>query len=288
MSHYLSAEFADLDAAAARLGPGYRAARPFPSIWVDGVFDPARLDEILAEFPDLSVRPEVHYDNPNEGGKFATRGEARFGPKTRDFLHFLNSEPFLRFVQRLTDIEEPLLPDPYFVGGGLHEIKPGGVLKLHADFNKHPEIGLDRRVNVLVYLNKDWKEEYGGHFELWDEALTRAETRILPVFNRMAIFSTTSRSYHGHPDPLTCPPDRSRKSMALYYYSNGRPAREIEPDKGVHSTLFRGRDAEEQKRVEAANFKLSRVVEKWIEDLTPPLLYRSADRLVKRAQRRRG
>ena len=78
------------------------------------------------------------------------------------------------------------------MGAGQHEIKPGGLLKIHADFNKHNISGLDRRLNVLVYLNKDWKEEYGGHFELWDKDMKHCVKKILPTFNTMAIFSTTS------------------------------------------------------------------------------------------------
>ena len=70
---------------------------------------------------------------------------------------------------------------------------------MHADFSYHNGLRLDRRINVLIYLNKDWKEEYGGHFELWDREVKRAEKKILPIFNRCAIFSTTSVSFHGHP-----------------------------------------------------------------------------------------
>jgi Rps23 Pro-64 3,4-dihydroxylase Tpa1-like proline 4-hydroxylase len=150
----------------------------------------------------------------------------------------LNSAAFLQFLQILTGIKEPLIGDPYLAGGGMHEIKKGGFLKVHADFNKHPELKLDRRINVLVYLNKDWKEEYGGYFELWDKSMSNCEKKIAPIFNKMVIFSTTDYSYHGHPDPLTCPEDRSRKSLALYYYSNGRPVGEINKDNESHGTLF--------------------------------------------------
>ncbi len=139
---------------------------------------------------------------------------------------------------------------------------PGGLLKIHADFNKHPVTQLDRRLNVLVYLNKDWEEAYGGHFELWDKNMEKAEVRILPIFNRMAVFSTTSYSYHGHPDPLTCPADRSRKSIALYYYTNGRPAEEIDPKLGSHSTLFRVR----KDRMEDTKADVKRI----LRDFIPP------------------
>lgn len=178
------------------------------------------------------------------------------GPKVRELIHFLNSEPFLVFLQELTSIKESLIGDPYLIGGGLHEIKRGGLLKVHADFNKHTLTGLDRRLNVLVYLNKDWKEEYGGHFELWDKDMQRSAKKILPAFNTLAMFSTTDFSYHGHPDPLNCPPDRSRRSVALYYYSNGRPVSEINQGLVEHSTLFKARKGHEDEVVaEKASWK---------------------------------
>ncbi|NEN95926.1 MAG: 2OG-Fe(II) oxygenase, partial [Moorea sp. SIO3I7] len=132
---------------------------------------------------------------------------------------------------------------PHFVGGGLHQIEKGGYLKIHADFNRHTKLRLDRRLNLLIYLNKDWQEDYGGHFEMWDTEMTQSQKKILPVFNRCVIFSTTDFSYHGHPEPLTCPEGRTRKSLALYYYSNGRPAEELSKS-GDHSTLFKARPGE--------------------------------------------
>lgn len=217
----------------------YQNNNPFPSIYFDNFFDKTFLSDVLKEFPDLSKQDDtIKFNNKNEV-KFAGKGEKSFGPKTRILMHYLNSEPFLQFLQELTGIKEPLLGDPYFEGGGLHEIKKGGVLKIHADFNKHSLTNLDRRINVLIYLNKNWKEDYGGHFELWDKKMISCETKISPIFNRMAIFSTTDFSFHGHPNPLECPENMSRKSLALYYFSNGRPENEIS---GVsHGTIFKGR-----------------------------------------------
>lgn len=221
----------------------YQNNDPFPSIYFDDFFNNNFLNEVLKEFPDLSKQNDIiKFNNKNEV-KFAGKGELSFGPKTRILMHYLNSEPFLKFLQELTGIKETILCDPYFEGGGLHEIKTGGVLKIHADFNKHSQTMLDRRINVLVYLNKDWKEDYGGHFELWDEKMKSCKSKISPIFNRMTIFSTTDFSYHGHPNPLKCPEHMSRKSLALYYFSNGRPENEIT---GIsHGTIFRGRKGHE-------------------------------------------
>lgn len=243
----------------------YISAEPFPSIYFDNFFNPEFLDLVLGEFPDMAKNPDIHFNNYNEI-KYASKGERKFGENTKAFVHFLNSEPFLLFLQELTSIKEILLPDPYFEGGGFHEIKKGGLLKLHADFNKHAKSKLDRRLNVLVYLNKDWKEEYGGHFEMWDKEMKECHKKILPIFNRMAMFSTTSHSFHGHPNPLTCPDDRSRKSVALYYYTNGRPQHEIDSFNKDHSTIFVGRTKEENAKIqEAEREKIS------VRDFVPPV-----------------
>jgi len=262
----------DLGKLGAENARAYQEAEPFPNIKFPNFFDPAMLDEVLKEFPDLSQKKNIaKYDNPNER-KLASKGEALFGPVTKRLAHFLNSQPMLEFLQKLTGIQETLIPDAYFEGGGYHEIKPGGLLKIHSDFNKDYRTGLDRRINLLVYLNKDWEESYGGHFELWDREMKRAVRRVLPTFNTVAIFSTTDFSYHGHPDPLTCPPDRSRKSIALYYYSNGRPAQEVNAGLEDHSTLFKGRQGvRDDVREEAAGKPAGSL----LKDCIPPVVLRA-------------
>ncbi|MFM8411426.1 MAG: 2OG-Fe(II) oxygenase, partial [Alphaproteobacteria bacterium] len=129
--------------------------------------------------------------------------------------------------------------DPWFDGGGLHETLPGGFLDVHADFNFHGAWFLDRRLNVLVYLNHGWREEWGGCLELWDRDLSRCVKKVVPAFNRTVIFATDDTSFHGHPEPVRCPPGTTRKSVAMYYYSNGRPESERS---GRHTTLWRGGD----------------------------------------------
>jgi Rps23 Pro-64 3,4-dihydroxylase Tpa1-like proline 4-hydroxylase len=226
--NFVAPEYKDLREIAQKNKETYKNAAPFPNIAFDDFLDAAYLREVLGEFPNLEKKGDnIYYKNPNED-KYATKGEYTFGEKTKALVHFLNSQPFLEFLQELTGIEETLVPDPYFEGGGFHQIKPGGYIKLHADFHKHRAMNLDRRLNLLVYLNEDWDESYGGHFELWETDMSQCVVRISPLFNRVALFSTTGTSWHGHPDPLTCPPDRSRKSLALYYYSNGRPASELD------------------------------------------------------------
>ena len=240
MTNYISKKYINLLDTAKNYKSIYQQAVPFPSIVFKDFFNEDILEKVLSEFPDLSEKDATSFDHPYEK-KLSGKGEVFFGPETKNFMHYLNSQPFLEFLQNLTGIKETLIGDPYFSGGGQHEIKKGGLLKVHADFNKHALTNLDRRLNVLVYLNKDWKDEYGGHFELWNRNMTSCVKRVLPEFNTLAMFSTTDYSYHGHPDPLTCPDNMSRKSLALYYYTNGRPASEITPELVEHNTLFKAR-----------------------------------------------
>ena len=122
----------------------------------------------------------------------------------------------------------------------MHELKDGGFLNIHCDFNKDPKMKLDRRINVLIYLNHDWQSQYGGALELWDKDMKNCVQKIQPIFNRMVIFNTTNFSFHGNPDKIKLSDkSKSRKSIALYYYSNGRP--DIEMTTKGHSTLWRNR-----------------------------------------------
>jgi Rps23 Pro-64 3,4-dihydroxylase Tpa1-like proline 4-hydroxylase len=241
----------------------YIDAKPFPHVVFDNFFDPELVDQILSEFPSPEAIRWQRFDNQYEI-KLASATEASFGPATRLFLYHLNSVTFLNFLTKVTGIEN-LIADPHFEGGGLHQIIPGGKLGVHADFNKHRTYGLDRRLNLLLYLNKNWREEYGGQLELWDRDMTRCEARIYPVFNRVLIFGTTDFTYHGHPDPLQCPPGMTRKSLALYYFSNGRPAEEIS---GPHSTLFRSREEKE------FSLTLTQRMRNLARDCVPPIVMR--------------
>ncbi len=215
------------------LRDGYTSAQPFPHIVLDGLFPDDQLDLVLREFPGAGDISWQRFENAREK-KLGYTYRSALPPHLQHFLYFMNSAPVVEFLQALTGIDG-LIPDPWYGGAGPHQILPGGFLAVHADFNWHPLLRLDRRLNLIVYLNRDWREEYGGHIELWDRGMTRCERRVLPVFNRTVIFNTTDFSFHGHPHPLSCPPHLSRKSVSLYYYSNGRPAEERS---APHDTIF--------------------------------------------------
>lgn len=217
------------------LRTAYQSADPFPHIVIDGLFEDAELDALVSDFPKPDQTRWMTFDSPTEKKLGYYHEHSRITDRMRRFLDAMNGFEMLLFLEALTGIEG-LIPDPYFGGGGLHQIEPGGFLKIHADFNVHPKLKLDRRANMLVYLNRDWREEWGGHLELWNESMTECRKRILPVFNRTVVFSTNDTSYHGHPHALASPDGVTRKSVSLYYYTAGRPEEERS---APHDTIFR-------------------------------------------------
>jgi len=253
--------FSDRDAESriADLAKEYKAASPFPHVVFDGLFNLDVLRSVASEFPESDW---IQYDTTSEI-KLALEDESKMGPVTRAVIHELNSQRFMKFLEGVTGISG-LIPDPYLRGAGLHQIHRGGFLKVHTDFDKHKFMNLDRRLNVLIYLNDNWEESYGGHLQLWDTEMTQCETSVLPVLGRCVIFLTNDYSLHGHPEPLTCPEDRSRRSIAMYYYTNGRPAGEV---KATHSTVFFNRPEDAPEQV-SAKARLAGVAKRWL----PPVL----------------
>lgn len=220
----------------------FARAEPFPHVVIDGLFPEDLLQRVVAEFPEPFARTDwIRFDR-STSVKLAMPHDWTLGPATRHLLNQFNTAAFVDFLEHLTGVDG-LLPDPHYEGGGLHQIERGGYLKVHADFNRHERLDLDRRLNALLYLNQGWRDEWGGQLELWDPAVTRCMRRISPLRNRLVVFATTDRSYHGHPEPLLCPAGTTRRSLALYYYTNGRPDHERSP---AHNTLYRARPAERE------------------------------------------
>jgi hypothetical protein len=209
----------------------FREAVPFPHLVVDGLFETSLLINIENEFPPVGHALWTKMQN-NWEYKFASERPDMWGGTTRAFLKYLNSSEFVAELETLTGLAG-LVSDPSYRGGGLHQIPAGGYLKIHTDFNEHNGIfrgkGWIRRLNLLIYLNSNWRDEWGGHFEMWNAEGSYAVSRIAPLFNRTVIFETTSRSFHGHPGPLLCPDAVTRKSLALYYYTRGTSQKDQSP-----------------------------------------------------------
>jgi len=200
----------------------YAAGEPFPHIVIDDFLPAGLYQRICDDFPG----PEASYWD-----RYAYQYQTKLAcnlvhllPESlRGTLYALNSGGFLEILEDLTG-EKGLISDPYYVGGGIHQIERGGKLAVHADFTEPPHYKLFRRLNLLIYLNEGWQPEFGGDFELWDEAGKQRIKTVAPLGNRCVVFTTTATSYHGHPEPLTCPEGMTRRSLALYYYQLQKPA----------------------------------------------------------------
>ena len=176
-------------------------------------------------------------------------------------LNTFNSSKFISFLEVLTSIHG-LIPDPHFVGSGFQQVMNGGKLGIHVDFNFHKGLNLYRRLNVLIYFNKNWKEEYGGHLELWDREMQKCVKTIPPIFNRCVVFETSSFSWHGHPDPIRVPEGVTRKSIVLYYYTSNQGLQDAE----AHWTRHR-------ERPNSIEDNVIRPAEKMLYKWTPPIAF---------------
>ena len=266
MGHQLYFDEAECAAAGESFHQDYIAASPFPHAVIDDFLDVTVLRDIAASYPPRENKQ--YFDRAQERLKYQYHaGETQHGP-TRNLLAELNSRAFLRFLRNLTGIRG-LISDPYFEGGGLHETRSGGHLSVHADFNIHGKMKIERRLNLLIYLNDDWPASYGGNLELWDKAMVAPMKKIEPLMARAVIFNTALDSYHGVPDALTCPPDRSRQSIATYYYT----AFEGRAPVPQRNTNFRPRPGSPDVPDRAVGF------EHFVNDWVPHRLQRLAMRL---------
>ncbi len=195
----------------------YAAGEPFPHIVIDDFLPEAMVDYCLDHFPSVLDAEGASFNRDQERYKRSYHPDY-LEPTLRKLFYTFNARPFVRVIENITGIKG-LIPDPYFLGGGFHEIRTGGHLSMHADFNHHKPLDLERRVNVLIYLNRDWREEHGGQLELWQTDMSERVHSIVPLVNRCAIFTTTQESMHGNPNPIAHPEGLSRKSIALYYYT---------------------------------------------------------------------
>jgi hypothetical protein len=186
----------------------------------DNLLDEGWCEKLRQGFHILAGKREgtARREHKHVRGKAGTPNWERMTDDHRAYFLEVNSPEFCRYMEEVTGIA-PITADPTLAGGGLHEIRRGGYLRVHTDFNFHPATQLNRRLNLLLYLNPEWKDEWNGHIELWNEEISRPYLRLAPLSNRALLFETTETSYHGHPAPLATPPDVYRRSMATYYYA---------------------------------------------------------------------
>jgi hypothetical protein len=210
---------------------------PFDHWVFDDFLSDGIAEKVLSRYPDL-----VTSKNASVKKAFHSRKKHYVNKPPDSFFseiyEFFKSDETVSFLSEISGIEG-LKSDPQDRGAGLHEISNGGFLRIHADFSHHPGTGDKRVLNLLYFLNKDWDDAWNGNLELWDESMTSCKVSINPSFNRVAIFKTSEKSYHGHPTPLSAPDGRTRKAMAFYYYVDG----DLGADR--HGTIYQNRPGED-------------------------------------------
>jgi len=203
--------------------------KPFRYLIIENFLHPTEAEKILQEYPAIDKEKWVDSNNAHSKKKWAQ--PCVKGSIASEFYEEVNSDEFLKLLSEITGIPN-LLADEELNGAGYHQILSGGFLNVHIDFNRHK--GLERRLNLIVYMNKNWQENYGGYLELWDMQKKQRIENIAPNFNRCVIFETNEVSYHGHPQPLNTG-NITRKSLSVYYYTQGRE--DIAPAP-AHNTIF--------------------------------------------------
>jgi hypothetical protein len=230
----------------------YKAAQPYPHIILENFLNPEVLKNCLAEFNQLNESEGwINYVHFNEKKRGINKIDL-LPASIQQTIHSLNRPEFLHFLSELTGIAH-LQKDEKLEGGGIHQSTRGGFLNIHADFTVHPHHShWQRRINVIVYLNPEWEDAWGGSLELWDKEMKACSQKIAPVFNRCVIFNTDSDSFHGHPEPMSCPEGQYRRSIALYYYTV-----EAHPVKRATHYVARPEDQDKKWLLELDNWMLS-------------------------------
>lgn len=202
----------------------YINSQPFNHIVIDNFFDEDSARNLSRSYPQYQDEFwKGIYNNPIEIKK-ANQSWSHFSAPFYKVFHQLLSNQFVEKLSLMTGIR-PLYVDHGLHGGGLHTHSRNGKLNVHLDYAIHPKLGLQRKLNLIVYLNENWKEEWGGHIELWNHddkknGPKECVKRIAPLFNRAVLFDTTQNSWHGLPEPLKCPESEMRKSLAVYYLTD--------------------------------------------------------------------
>ena len=199
------------------LHDSYIKAQPYSHLVIDDLFAPEILERLIAEFPQAKERDWLVWDTQHEF-KTTSKGINGLSLFTQMFCLWFNSPEVIKIVEQITDIDN-LVGDPLFHGAGLHEMYRDGWLEMHADYTRHFSLPLMRRLNILIYLNRDWNDNWGGELVMENPGDPQSHVSHPPLFNRTIIFPTTSKTFHGVPQPLSCPSDRSRQLLSIYYWT---------------------------------------------------------------------
>lgn len=213
---------------------------PYKHIVIDNFLPVELATQCLESFPPLDADIWEHSNDPEIEVKFRTKWQSEFDiPEgILPAVKILNCSIFLKAMSERIGIPK-LIPDPYYSGGGLNVTVRGGLLDVHVDGNYHDAMGLNRRINAIVYLNPGWEEGWGGEFGLYDNTGDNCLKAVAPLFNRLVVFDTHDFSFHGLPNPLNFPEGKARRSIILYYYTKEtRPLEQIQVE-DPHSALWK-------------------------------------------------
>lgn len=200
------------------LAAEYQQNLPYPHLLLSDFVNPDAALAAANEFPPTSSEAWTQYKHQNEN-KLGMAKRALFPSVLGQIADELNTPRFVKWLSALTGITD-LIADDLLEGGGLHQSTRGGFLNVHTDFSHHHyHKHWCRRVNLILYLNPAWDENWGGAIELWDEKMQNYIAKYPLLLNHALIFNTDARSFHGFPEPLRCPESESRKSLAFYYYT---------------------------------------------------------------------
>lgn len=214
----------------------FQTAQPFKHICIDHFFNREFAEKLLADFPSFEAKNAIN-EFGHVGKKAVISNLGTISPFYEIVYHYIISEQFMQHMSAMTGIPN-LRPDPSLFGGGTHENLHGQGLDPHVDFNYSQDCSAHRRLNLLLYLNKNWDEAWGGAIELHSNPRQPESNEIQTfncIFNRAVIFETNEKSWHGFKRIQLPESERhqSRKALSIYLYTHERPIEEIAPPHGT-------------------------------------------------------
>ena len=223
------------EATIAKLRTDFDEAQPYRHLVIDNFLTSEGAEALNTNFPTVDAL-KTHWKSLNEKKSEGSDFE-NFHSSFNELKSELFNQNLYDWITQVTGIEKVFITDDS-MGAGLHQGVDGSFLDIHIDFNIHHIKNVHRRLNLLIYLEKDWKDEYGGHLELWNADMTNCDKKVAPAFNRCVIFETSEISYHGY-GKVSLPADKTRKSFFAYFYTKER-----EGASAYHDTIFKARPEE--------------------------------------------
>ena len=217
-------------------------ADPFQHVVIDDFLPKSLAYDAMNSFPPLDDLCWEHSSDKGIEVKSRTTWKSEFDIPENiiDVIRIVNSSLILHAMSDVLSIPK-LMPDPYFSGGGLNVSETNGHLDVHVDGNYHDASGLNRRINLLIYFNPNWKIDWGGEFGIYSNDGSDLLKAIPPLFNRCIIFDTHDKSFHGLPNPIKFPKEEPRKSIITYYYTKAnRPSDNVVVNE-PHSALWKSK-----------------------------------------------